>query len=94
MDSQHILRLHSYRQLCKKCAFEKSVRTYSDVNIMPSSIVGAVNPDLENERKKCNFNVDDMARWWNGGEQKLNEKRELGTCYYWIIESTNTVGCI
>lgn len=47
---------------------------------MPASTVGKVNPDLENERKKINFDVEEMARWWNGGEQKLIEKRERGMC--------------
>lgn len=37
-----------------------------------------VNADLENERKKCNFDVTEMARWWVDGEQKLIEKRERG----------------
>lgn len=45
---------------------------------MPASTAAAVNPDLENERNKCNFNVEEMAEWWNGGKQKLIEKRELG----------------
>lgn len=37
-----------------------------------------INPDLENERKKCSFNVEEMARWWNGGENNLKTKREKG----------------
>lgn len=37
-----------------------------------------LNPDLENERKTCSFDVEELARWWNGGEQKLLEKRERG----------------
>lgn len=37
-----------------------------------------LNPDLENERKTCAFDVEELARWWNGGEQKLLEKRERG----------------
>lgn len=37
-----------------------------------------INGDLENERKTCSFDVEELARWWNGGEQKLIEKRERG----------------
>lgn len=37
-----------------------------------------INPDLDNERRKCAFDVEDWARWWNGGEQKLLEKRDRG----------------
>lgn len=37
-----------------------------------------VNPDLLNERKKCTFNVEELASWWNNGPQKLKEKRERG----------------
>lgn len=49
---------------------------------MPVSTVGKVNQDLENERKKINFDVEELARWWHGGEQKLIEKRERGMfCY-------------
>ena len=43
-------------------------------------LVKKVNPDLDNERKKCTFDVEELARWWNGGEQKLLEKRERGWC--------------
>lgn len=52
---------------------------------MPAATVGKVNPDLENERKRCNFDVDEMARWWNGGEQKLIKKREMGMLCYIVI---------
>lgn len=41
-----------------------------------------VNPDLENERKRCNFDVGEMARWWIGGEEILIKKREMGMCCY------------
>lgn len=37
-----------------------------------------VNPDLENERKKCTFNIDEFTSWWCGGPLKLKEKRERG----------------
>lgn len=43
---------------------------------MPIELKGEINPDLHNERKKCVFDVEEMARWWCGGEQKLAEKRQ------------------
>lgn len=52
---------------------------------MAVSTVGAVNPDLENERNTCNFEVDEMARWWYGGQKKLIEKRELGMFGYLLV---------
>ncbi|XP_037035975.1 probable peroxisomal acyl-coenzyme A oxidase 1 [Bradysia coprophila] len=43
---------------------------------MPIELKGEINPDLNNERKKCVFEAEEMARWWYGGEQKLAEKRQ------------------
>lgn len=37
-----------------------------------------INPDLLKERKKCSFNVEELATWWCNGPQKLKEKRERG----------------
>jgi len=34
-----------------------------------------INPDLENERKKCTFDVEEFARYWIGDQNKLDEKR-------------------
>lgn len=48
---------------------------------MPSSAVATsttINPDLANERKKCSFDVEELARYWIGDEHKLAEKRTLG----------------
>lgn len=45
---------------------------------MPIKLKGEINSDLNNERKKCSFDVEEMARWWYGGEQKLTEKRQRG----------------
>lgn len=42
---------------------------------------GKVNPDLENERKKCTFSTEELARYWIGSEQKLEEKRARGESY-------------
>lgn len=45
---------------------------------MPIKLKGEINSDLNNERKKCSFDVEEMASWWYGGEQKLTEKRQRG----------------
>lgn len=37
-----------------------------------------VNPDLENERKKCTFTIEELATYWIGDAQKLEEKRARG----------------
>lgn len=44
---------------------------------MPA-VSGKVNPDLLKERSNCTFNVEEFAVWWNGGPEKLKEKREIG----------------
>ncbi|XP_039956210.1 probable peroxisomal acyl-coenzyme A oxidase 1 [Bactrocera tryoni] len=36
-----------------------------------------VNPDLQKERDGASFRVDEFARWWHGGAEKLRLKREL-----------------
>ncbi|XP_011207579.2 probable peroxisomal acyl-coenzyme A oxidase 1 [Bactrocera dorsalis] len=36
-----------------------------------------VNPDLQKERDGASFRVDEFARWWHGGAEKLRFKREL-----------------
>lgn len=41
-------------------------------------ISGKVNKDLINERKRCSFDVEEMAKWWCDGEEKLQHKRKLG----------------
>lgn len=45
---------------------------------MPIKLKGEINLDLINERKRCTFDVEEMSRWWYGGEQKLMEKRQRG----------------
>lgn len=47
---------------------------------MSSEIVKNVNPDLDLERKKCTFDVEELAIWWNGGKDELLQKRETGKC--------------
>lgn len=37
-----------------------------------------INPDLEKERQKCTFDVEEFARYWIGDQTKLDEKRARG----------------
>lgn len=37
-----------------------------------------VNPDLEKERAKCNFDGAEFTTWWYGGADKLKLKRKIG----------------
>lgn len=45
-------------------------------------IPNTVNPDLENERKKVTFNVEEFSEWWYGGKEKLKERRERETFFF------------
>jgi hypothetical protein len=48
---------------------------------MPDQVIEiskTVNPDLANERTKCTFEREELARYWLDGEQKLQEKRARG----------------
>lgn len=37
-----------------------------------------INSDLEKERRKCTFDVEELARYWIGDQSKLEEKRARG----------------
>lgn len=37
-----------------------------------------INPDLANERQRCTFDVEELARYWIGDQSKLEEKRARG----------------
>lgn len=43
-------------------------------NLIPKT----VNPDLQKERAAAQFDVEEFAAWWLGGEQKLKTKRQIG----------------
>lgn len=43
-------------------------------NLIPKT----VNPDLQKERAAAEFDVEEFAAWWLGGEQKLKTKRQIG----------------
>ncbi|XP_075168301.1 acyl-coenzyme A oxidase 1-like [Haematobia irritans] len=40
-----------------------------------SIIPKTINPELQKERQNATFNVEDFAKWWHGGEEKLKFKR-------------------
>ena len=37
-----------------------------------------VNKDLQEERDKVNFNIEEFTNWFYGGEDKVKEKRYFG----------------
>lgn len=50
-----------------------------------SSTKVTINADLANERRKCTFDVEELARYWIGDQVKLEEKRARGKDIYYII---------
>lgn len=46
---------------------------------------GKMNPDLARERQKCTFNREELATYWIGDAQKLEEKRARGECENWKL---------
>lgn len=46
---------------------------------MPSN---TVNPDLQRERQKANFNTQEFTYWWLGGKEKYEAKKKLGEWYF------------
>jgi len=42
-----------------------------------------VNVDLQNERKKCTFNTEELTNFLDGGEQKTLRRRKLGL---WMLD--------
>ncbi|XP_055379777.1 probable peroxisomal acyl-coenzyme A oxidase 1 [Condylostylus longicornis] len=50
-----------------------------------------INPDLEIERKQCSFNIEEMAIWWNGGKEKLNDKRLRDSHFFSDPDLVNTI---
>lgn len=37
-----------------------------------------INPDIQEERKKVSFNIEEFTNWYHGGAEKVAEKRFLG----------------
>lgn len=37
-----------------------------------------MNPDIQEERKKVSFNIEEFTNWYHGGAEKVEEKRFLG----------------
>lgn len=52
---------------------------------MSDNTVDKINPDLLKERKKCTFNTEELAIWWNGGREMLLRKRKLGNVHVPIL---------
>lgn len=44
------------------------------------SISTKINPDLQEERDKIPFDVEEFTTWYYGGADKVEEKRSLGKC--------------
>lgn len=44
-----------------------------------------MNPDLARERQKCTFDREELATYWIGDAQKLEEKRARGECENWKL---------
>lgn len=47
-----------------------------------------VNPDLQEERDKVQFNVEEFTNWYYGGKENVQQKRFLGKhlIQYAIVE--------
>lgn len=41
----------------------------------------ACNPDIDRERKKCTFNVQELTTFLDRGENKTQERKALGNYY-------------
>lgn len=50
---------------------------------MNSNAGNPTNRDLQNERNNTSFVVEEFAKWWYGGEEKLKFKRFLGKFFNW-----------
>lgn len=37
-----------------------------------------VNPDIQEEREKVTFDINEFTNWFHGGKDKVEEKRFLG----------------
>lgn len=53
---------------------------------MPATKI-TINPDLANERRKCTFDVEELARYWLGDQAKLDEKRARGNIFFCLLIS-------
>lgn len=54
---------------------------------MSSAVLKKVNPDLQEERKKCTFNQEEFTNWYHGGAKKVEEKRWRGENFQEIVHS-------
>lgn len=56
--------------------FPDDLGKYRSLVTMPAA--SKINPDLEEERKKVAFNVEEFTNWYHGGADKVADKRFLG----------------
>lgn len=45
---------------------------------MPS--LSKLNKDIQEERDKVSFEIEEFTNWYYGGKEKVDEKRFLGKC--------------
>ncbi|CRL03335.1 CLUMA_CG016522, isoform B [Clunio marinus] len=50
-----------------------------------------VNQDLEDERRKISFKVEDFTKWYYGGDENVDEKKFLENIYQPIFELNNSI---
>lgn len=43
--------------------------------------VAKINPDLQEERDKIPFDIEEFTKWYFGGADKVEEKRFLGKSF-------------
>jgi hypothetical protein len=41
-----------------------------------------VNPDIQEERKRVQFNVEEFTNWFYGGKENVDRKRSLGKNFF------------
>lgn len=50
------------------------------------TVKSKVNQDLQDERNKISFNVEEFTNWYYGSEANVKDKRYLGECDVCAIE--------
>lgn len=46
-----------------------------------------INPDIQEERDKVSFNVEEFTNWYYGGADSVKEKRFLGKTFVFRFSS-------
>ena len=51
-----------------------------------SKVSSKMNPDIQEERSKIQFNIEEFTNWYHGGKTNVEEKRFIGKdCFFKII---------